>query len=64
MSRVGEPIHDHPYGIILAGREGQTHEEVQVDVFPFLGRNIQRLQQSGRPRLIDLDPSTRVAFFI
>jgi hypothetical protein len=43
MSRLGESIHNHPNGIILAGRERQTHDKIHVDVFPFPGRNIQRL---------------------
>jgi hypothetical protein len=62
MRRLGEPINDHPYGIKLAGRERQTHNETNADVFSFPCRNIQRLQQSGRSHIIDLDPSTRVAF--
>jgi hypothetical protein len=43
MSRLSEPINDLPYGIKLAGRERQTHNEIHVDVFPFSSRNIQRL---------------------
>jgi hypothetical protein len=35
MSRLSEPIHDHPNGIILVGRERQTHNEIHADVFPF-----------------------------
>jgi hypothetical protein len=62
MRRLGEPINDHSYGIKLAGRERQTHNETNADVFSFPCRNIQRLQQSGRSHIIDLDPSTRVAF--
>jgi hypothetical protein len=62
VSRLGEPIDDHPVGIKLAGRERQTHNEVHVDVFPFLGMNTQRLQQSDRSHMISLDPSTHVAF--
>jgi hypothetical protein len=62
VSRLGEPINDHPNGIKLVGRERQTHNEIHVDVFPFTRRNIQRLQQFGRPHVITLDPSARVAF--
>jgi hypothetical protein len=62
MSRLGEPINDHPYGVELEGRERQTHNEIHANVFPFLNRNVQRLQQSGRPHMIGLNPSTRVAF--
>jgi hypothetical protein len=62
MSILGESIHNHPYGIILMSRERQTHDEIHVDVFLFPGRNILRLQQSGRPQMICLDPSTRITF--
>jgi hypothetical protein len=40
MSRLGEPINGHPYGVKLAGRERQTHNEIHADVFPFSSRNI------------------------
>jgi hypothetical protein len=40
MSRLGESICNHPYGIILAGRERKTHNEIHADVFPFTGNNI------------------------
>jgi hypothetical protein len=40
MSILGEPIHDHPYEIILVGRERQTHDEIQANVFPFPDMNI------------------------
>jgi hypothetical protein len=63
MCRLGEPINDYPDGIKLVGRERQTHNEIHADIFPFVSRNIQRLQQSGRSHVIDLDPSTRVAFY-
>jgi hypothetical protein len=43
VSRLGESIHNHPDGIKLAGRERQTHNEIHAGVFPFSGRNIQRL---------------------
>jgi hypothetical protein len=62
MSRLGEPINDHPYGVKLAGRERQTHNEIYANVFPFSSMNIQRLQQSDRAHMIDLNPSTCVAF--
>jgi hypothetical protein len=55
MSKLGEPFHYHPDGIKLAGREKQTQNEIHADVYPFLSRNIQRLQQSGRPHVIGLD---------
>jgi hypothetical protein len=44
MSRLGEPIDDQPDGIKLVGRERQIHNEIHTDVFPFLGKNIQRMQ--------------------
>jgi hypothetical protein len=44
------------------GRERQTHNEIHADVFPFPCRNIQKLQQSGRPQVISFDPSTCVTF--
>jgi hypothetical protein len=62
ISRLGEPINDHPYGIKLVGRERQTYNEIHADVFPFLGRNILRLQQSDRSHMVGLDPSTCVTF--
>jgi hypothetical protein len=62
MSRLSEPINDHPDGIKLAGRERQTHNEIHNDVFPLLGRNIQRLQQSDMSHMISLDSSTCIAF--
>jgi hypothetical protein len=43
MGRLSELIHNHPYGIILTGKERQTHDEIYVDVFPFSDRNIQML---------------------
>jgi hypothetical protein len=62
MSRLSEPINNHPYGVKLAWRERQTHNEIYADVFPFLSRNIQRLQQSGKSHMISLDPLTCAAF--
>jgi hypothetical protein len=37
MSRVGEPIDDHPDGVKLAGRERRAHNKIHAYVFPFLG---------------------------
>jgi hypothetical protein len=62
MSVLGKPIDDYPDGVILAAGERQTHDEIHTDVFPFSGRNTQRLQHSRMPHMISLDPSTRVAF--
>jgi hypothetical protein len=62
MSGLGKSVDDYPDGVKLAAGERQTHNEIHTDVFPFLGRNTQRLQQSCRPHMISLDPSTRVAF--
>jgi hypothetical protein len=62
VSRLGEPIHDHPDGIKLVCRERQTYNEIQADIFPFPSRNVQRLHQSGMPHMISLDRLTRVAF--
>jgi hypothetical protein len=45
MRKLGELIHDHPYGIILVGRERQTHNDIHADVFSFSGRNFQSLHQ-------------------
>jgi hypothetical protein len=55
-------IHDHPDGVKLLGKERQTHNKIHADVFPFPGKNIQRLQQSGKSHMIGLDPSACVAF--
>jgi hypothetical protein len=62
MSRLSEPIHDHPNEIILVGRERQTYNEIHANVFPFQSKNVQRLQQSGRPQMIILYTLTHVAF--
>jgi hypothetical protein len=40
MTRLGEPIDDHLYGIEFAGRERETHNEIRADVFPFPRRNV------------------------
>jgi hypothetical protein len=62
MSRLGKPIDDYPDGVKLVGRERQTQNKIHADVFPFLRRNVQRLQHSSRSHMIGLHPSTRVAF--
>jgi hypothetical protein len=43
VSRLRELINDHPNGIILVDNQRKTHEEIHTDVFPLLGRSIQRL---------------------
>jgi hypothetical protein len=63
VSRLGEPINNHPDGIKLVGGERQTHNEIHADVFPFACRNVQRLQQSIMPHIIGLDPLTCVTFY-
>jgi hypothetical protein len=62
MSGLGKSVDDYPDGVKLAAGERQTHKEIHIDVIPFAGRNIQRLQQSYVPHMISLDPLTRVAF--
>jgi hypothetical protein len=62
MSGLCESVDDCPNRVKLAAGERQTHNEINIDVFPFPGRNIQRLQQSRRPHMISLDPSTRITF--
>jgi hypothetical protein len=62
MSGLGKPIDDYPDGVKLAASERQTHNEIHTDVFLFPGRDTKRLQQSCRPHMIYLDPSTCVAF--
>jgi hypothetical protein len=62
MSRLGKLVDDYSNGVKLAADESQVHNEIYTDVFPFLGRNTQMLQQSSKPHMISLDPSTRVAF--
>jgi hypothetical protein len=62
MSRFGKLVDDYPNGVKLVVGERHAHNKIHTDVFPFLGRNTQRLQQSSRPHMISLDPSTRVAF--
>jgi hypothetical protein len=62
MSGLGKSIDDYPDGVKLVASGRQTHNEIHTDVFPFPGRNTQRLQQSCRSHMISLYPSTRVAF--
>jgi hypothetical protein len=52
MSRLGKPIDDYQNGVKLAAGERQAHNEIHTDVFPFLGRNTQGLQQSHMPHMI------------
>jgi hypothetical protein len=40
VSRLSEPINDHLDGIILAGRERETDNEIHAAVFPFPCRNV------------------------
>jgi hypothetical protein len=62
MIGLGKSVNDYPDGVKLAAGERQTHNEIHIDVFPFPGRNTQRLQQSCMPHMISLDPLTHVAF--
>jgi hypothetical protein len=62
MSGLGKSVDDYPNGVKLAAGERQSHNEIHTNVFPFLGRNTQRLQDSSRSHMISLDPSTHVAF--
>jgi hypothetical protein len=62
MSGLGKSVDNYPNGVKFVDGERQTHIKIQIDVFPFAGRNTQRLQQSRKPHMISLDPSTRVAF--
>jgi hypothetical protein len=62
MSGLGKSVDDYLDGVKLVAGERQTHNEIHTDVFPFSGRNTQRLQQSRMPHMISLDPSTCVAF--
>jgi hypothetical protein len=43
MNRLGKSVDDYPNGVKLAVGERQAHNEIHTDVFPFLGRNTQRL---------------------
>jgi hypothetical protein len=54
MSRLGKSVDDYPDGAKL---------EIHTDVFPFPGKNSQRLQQSRMPPMISLHPLTCVAFY-
>jgi hypothetical protein len=62
MSGLGKSVDDYPDGIKPVAGERQTHNEIHTDVFPFVGKNTQRLQHSHMPHMISLDPSTHVAF--
>jgi hypothetical protein len=62
MSGLGKSVDDYLDGVKLAAGERQTHNEIHTDVFPFPGRNTQRLQQSRMPHMISLGPLTCVAF--
>jgi hypothetical protein len=62
MSGLGKSVDDYPNGVKLVASERQTHNKIYTNVFLFSGRNTQRLQQSRRPHMISLYPSTRVAF--
>jgi hypothetical protein len=44
MSRLGKLVDDYPNGVKLAAGERQAHNEIRTDVFPFPGRNTQRLR--------------------
>jgi hypothetical protein len=60
VSRFHELINNHPDGIILAGSQRKTHDEIHTDVFPLSGRSIQWLQQTDRSEMICLDLLTSV----
>jgi hypothetical protein len=62
MSGLGKSVDDYPNRVKLTTSEKQTHNKIHIDVFPFPGRNTQRLQQSRMPHMISLNPSTHVAF--
>jgi hypothetical protein len=62
MSRLGKSVGDYTNGVKLAAGERQTHNEIHTDIFSFLGRNTQKLQQSSRTHMIHFDPSTCVTF--
>jgi hypothetical protein len=62
VSRLHESINNHPDGIILTGSQRQTHDEIHIDIFPLPGMSIQWLQQTSKPQMICIDPSTSVAF--
>jgi hypothetical protein len=52
MSRLGKSVDNYPNGVKFVAGERQTHNKIQIDVFPFAGRNTQRLQQSRKPHMI------------
>jgi hypothetical protein len=44
MSRLGKSVDGHPNEVQLAASERQAQNKIHIDVFPFSGRNTQRLQ--------------------
>jgi hypothetical protein len=58
MSRLGKSVNDHPNRVKLAVGEGQAHNEIHTDVFPFSGRNI--LRECSNLAGLSLDPSAHV----
>jgi hypothetical protein len=44
ISGLGKSVDDYPDGVKLTVGERKTHNEIHTDVFPFPGRNTQRLQ--------------------
>jgi hypothetical protein len=35
VSCLGQPIHNDPYGIVVSGGIGQSHNQVHANVLPF-----------------------------
>jgi hypothetical protein len=62
MSGLGKSVDGYLDGIKPAAGERQTYNEIHTDVFPFLGKNTQRLQHSRMPHMISFDSSTCVTF--
>jgi hypothetical protein len=62
MCRLGKLVNNYLDGVKLADGERQTHNKIHTDVFPFPGRNTQRLQQSSRSHMVSLDPLACVTF--
>jgi hypothetical protein len=62
MSRLSQAVHNEPYLVVPTRGAGQTHNEVNTDVFPFSLGNAQGLQISSWPQMISLDYSTHVTF--
>jgi hypothetical protein len=63
VSWLSQTIHNDPYRVVPTRGEGQTHNEVHEDVFPFPLENAQGLQISGWSQMNGLDSSTRVTFW-